>query len=75
MAIAQHKFPYVEKWLANERINQKLSNQLWKNKKVTDVQITQTLKFRYAQYMGNHTKKHLLAPKIPKPQLYIMPQK
>ena len=56
MAIAQRKFPYVEKWLTNKQINQKLSNHFWKNKKVTDAQITQTLKFRYAQYMGNHKK-------------------
>ncbi len=49
-------FPYVDKWLSNTQINQKLSNHFWKNKKVTDAQITQTLKFRYAQYMGNHKK-------------------
>ena len=53
---AQNKFPYVEKWLSNTQINQKLSNHFWKNNKITDAQITQTLKFRYAQYMGNHRK-------------------
>ena len=26
------------------------------NKKIMDAQITQTLKFKYAQYMGNHKK-------------------
>ena len=56
MAFAQHKFPYLEKWLTNKQINQKLSNHFWKNKNVTDTQITQTLKFRYAQYMGNQGK-------------------
>ena len=55
-AIAQRKFPYVEKWLINEKINKKLSNHFWKNKTITDAQITQTLKFRFAQYMGNHRK-------------------
>ena len=50
------KFPYVEKWLSNTQINEKLSNHFWKNEMVTDAQITQTLKFRYAQYMGNHRK-------------------
>ena len=29
----QTKFPYVDKWLSNTQINQKLSNHLWKNKK------------------------------------------
>ena len=52
--MAQTNFPYVEKWLSNEQINQKLSNHFWKNNKITDSQITQTLIFRYAQYMGNH---------------------
>jgi hypothetical protein len=54
---AQNKFPYVDKWLSNKQINKKPSNYLWKNKKVTDAQITQTLNFRYAQYVGNHLKK------------------
>ena len=53
---AQNKFPYVDKWLSNKQINQKPSNHFRKNKEVTDVQITQTLKFRYDQYMGNHKK-------------------
>ena len=54
--MAQHKHPYVDKWLSNDQINQKLSNHFWKNNKISDAQITQTLKFRYAQYMGNHRK-------------------
>ena len=29
---SQTKFPYVDKWLSNTQINQKLSNHLWKNK-------------------------------------------
>ena len=59
---ARQKFPYVDKWLSNEQINQKLSNHFWKDDKVPGTQITQTLKFRYAQYMGNHRKKKKLAP-------------
>ena len=54
--LAKQKFPYVAKWLANEEINQKLSNHFWKNDKTPNTQITQTLKLRYAQYMGNHRK-------------------
>ena len=53
---AKRKSPYVDKWLSNEQINQKLSNHFWKDDKIPDTQITQTLKFRYAQYMGNHRK-------------------
>ena len=37
---AQNILPYVDKWLSNTQINQKLSNHFWKNKKVTDAQIT-----------------------------------
>ena len=44
------------KWLSNDQINHKLSNHFWKNEKTTDAQISQTLTFRYAQYMGNHRK-------------------
>ena len=55
-ARAKYKFPYVDKRLLNTQINQKLSNHFWKNENITDAQITQTLKFRYAQYMGNHKK-------------------
>ena len=54
--IAKNKIPYVDNWLSNTQINQKLSNHLWKNNNVTNAQITHTLKFRYVQYMGNHMK-------------------
>jgi hypothetical protein len=50
--LAKNKVPYVDKCLLNDQINHKLSNHLWKNKKVIDAQISQTSKFRYAQYMG-----------------------
>ena len=39
----KRKFPYVDKWLSNNQINQKLSNHFQKNKNVLDAQITQTL--------------------------------
>ena len=55
-ALAKQKFLYVDKWLSNEQINQKLSNHFWKNNNIPDTQVTQTLKFGYAQYMGNHRK-------------------
>jgi hypothetical protein len=53
---SKRKFRYVVKWLSNEHINQKLFNHFWKDDKIPDTQITQTLKFRYAQHMGNHRK-------------------
>ena len=56
IALAKQKFPHVDKWLSNDQINQKLSNHFWKGDKVPDTQVTQTLKFRYAQYMGHHKK-------------------
>ena len=40
--VAHNKFPCVDKWLSNKQINQMLSTHLWKNKNVTDAQITQT---------------------------------
>jgi len=48
--------------LSNDQINHKLSNHFWKNVKITYAQINQTLKFRYAQYMGNHRKKNICWP-------------
>ena len=55
-AIAKNKFPHIDKWLSSDQINHKLSNHFWKNEKVIHAQISQTLKFRYARYMGNHRK-------------------
>ena len=54
--IAKSKFTYVGKCVSNEQINQKLLNHLWKASSKFDVQITQTLMFWYAQYMGNHRR-------------------
>ena len=62
-----NRFPYVDKWLSNEQINQKLSNHFWKNVNIPYTQITQTLKFRFAQYMGNHRKNIFWPLKYPNP--------
>jgi hypothetical protein len=40
--LAINKFPYVDKWLSNTQINQKLSNHFWYNDQIPDTQITQT---------------------------------
>ena len=53
---AKNEFTYTDKWLSNNQINHKFSNHFWKAERVTNVQITQILTFRYAQYMGNHMK-------------------
>jgi hypothetical protein len=54
--LAKRKFPYVDKWLSNKQINQKLPNHFWKKVHMAYTQITQTLKYRHAQYMGNHRR-------------------
>jgi ribonuclease HI len=51
-------FDNINKWVNNPLINNKISNNFWINPTVTDSQITQLLKFRYGQYMGN-ARKHL----------------
>jgi transposase-like protein len=74
LGLAQSKFTYIDKWTSNDQINHKLSNQFWKNPRITNAQITQTLKFRYAQYMGNH-RKNLFWPNLfPNPKCTLCPQ-
>jgi ribonuclease HI len=51
-------FDNINKWINNPLIDNKISNNFWTNPTVTDSQITQLLKFRYGQYMGN-ARKHL----------------
>jgi hypothetical protein len=51
-------FHNINKWVNNPLIDNKISNNFWTNPIVTDSQITQLLKFRYGQYMGN-ARKHL----------------
>jgi hypothetical protein len=48
----------INKWINNPLIDNKISNNFWTNPTITDAQITQLLKFRYGQYMGN-ARKHL----------------
>ena len=31
----QHKYPYIEEWLSNDQINQKLSKHFWKSNKIS----------------------------------------
>ena len=38
------------------QVGHRICIHFWINDKVIDAQITQTLKFKYAQYMGNHRK-------------------
>lgn len=64
---AQSKLTYIDNWTSNNQINHKLSNQFWKHPKITDVRITQILKFQYAQYMGNHRKNFLWPNIYPNP--------
>jgi hypothetical protein len=51
-------FDNINKWINNPLIDNKISNNFWTNPTITDSQITQLLKFRYGQYIGN-ARKHL----------------
>jgi hypothetical protein len=52
------KFDNINKWVNNPHIDNKISNNFWTNPNITDVQITELLKFRYRQYISN-VRKHL----------------
>ena len=75
LGLAQSKFIYVDKWTSNDQINHKLSNPFWKNPGISDAQITQTLKLRYAQYtLGNHRKFNICWPTMhPNPNCTLCP--
>lgn len=45
----------LKKWISNDQINHQLSNLLWKAQQTTDAQTTQIFKFKFSQYMRNHT--------------------
>jgi hypothetical protein len=51
-------FDNINKWVNNPHIDKKISNNFWIDPSITYAQITQLLKFRYGQYMGN-ARKHL----------------
>jgi hypothetical protein len=44
---------YIAKWNNISHISKFLSNRSWTTPKCTNTQITQTMKFKYAQHMGN----------------------
>ena len=49
-------YPNIDKWIANDKIDNELSNKLWTNRNITDSQKTCLLKLRHGQYMGNARK-------------------
>lgn len=51
LIIAQAKHLYVDKWVSNDLINHHLSNHFWKDPRIIDTQIKQTLNFQYAPYI------------------------
>jgi ribonuclease HI len=57
------KFTYIDKWVNNKEMDLEDSNDFWDNKLITDSQITQLLKFRTGQYMGN-ARKHIFYPHL-----------
>ena len=50
------EFPNIDKWIANEDINNELSNEYWTNKQITNSQKTCILKLQHGQYIGNARK-------------------
>ena len=56
LEIIATKFPNIDKWIANEDIDNKLSNEYWTNKQIIDSQKTCLLKLRHGQYMDNARK-------------------
>ena len=44
---------YIAKWNNISHVSKILSNRFWTAPKCTNTEITQTMKFKYAQYMGN----------------------
>ena len=50
------KFPNIDKWTANEDIDNELFNEYWSNKHITDSQKTCLLKLKQCQYMDNARK-------------------
>ena len=57
LEIIATEFLNIDKWIANyDDIDNKLSNEYWTNKYITDSQKTCLLKLRHGQYMGNARK-------------------
>jgi ribonuclease HI len=56
------KQPSVQKWTSNDALDHTLSNAFWKDPKISQTHISQILKFRNGQYMGN-CRKHIFWPK------------
>ena len=56
LEIITTEFPNIDKWIANEDIDNELSNEYWTNKHIIDSQKTCLLKLRHGQYMGNARK-------------------
>ena len=49
-------YPNIDKWIANEKIDNVLSNKFWTNKNIMDSQKACLLKLRHGQYIGNARK-------------------
>ena len=50
------EFPNIDKRIANEDIDNELSNEYYTNKQIIDSQKTCLLKLRHGQYVGNARK-------------------
>ena len=48
----------INRWINDDKLENKFSNAFWTNPIIIDTQIIHFLKFRYDQYMGN-AQKHI----------------
>lgn len=72
---AIHKFIYVNKWLTNIDLHQFWSNNFWTSPTLANAQLSQLLKFRYGQCMGNYWKHTILKHNIsPECLLFLLSQ-
>ena len=49
-------YPNIDKWIADDKIDNELSNKIWTNKNITNSQKTCLLKLKHGQYMENARK-------------------
>ena len=47
------QFLNIDKWIIHEDIDNKLFNEFWTNKNITNLQKTCLLKLKHGQYIGN----------------------
>ena len=57
-------YPNIDKWIANKKIDNELSNKFWTNENIIDSQKPCLLKLRHGQYMENAMKPLFLGREV-----------